>query len=105
MQVVADTVVDPGGRHTVRLLEGDSLSVEQVEGGQAVDLVAVGVAEPWDYLSMWMSCAVNRKWKLTASDVLVSHAGRRMFTIADDTCHENYCGGGYCSSALNAGAT
>ncbi len=97
----SDVVVEPGSRYALNLAAGDALTVTQIEGGQAVDLIAVAADSPRDYLSMWMSCCVNRTWKLTERHVLVSHAGRRMFTITADTCGENYSGGGYCNSALN----
>jgi uncharacterized protein YcgI (DUF1989 family) len=102
MQVVSETIMEPGGRHHVRVAGGDSLSLYQVEGGQVADLVAVTAEPPHEYLSMWMSCAVNRSWQLTAPHVLVTERGRRMCMITKDTCGANYCGGGYCNPALNS---
>lgn len=99
---VVGVIVAPGREYKIELSAGETLAISQVEGAQAVDLVAVIPGSAPDYLSMWMSCAVNRVWKLTKGHVLISHGGRTMFTIVADTCGENYSGGGYCNSALNA---
>jgi uncharacterized protein len=98
---LADEVVPPGGRISVEAAAGDRVSLHQIDGGQAVDLVGVTKGATPEYLSMWMSCCVNRRWKLTAPHVLVSHAGTPMLSITEDTLGENYSGGGYCNRALN----
>jgi uncharacterized protein YcgI (DUF1989 family) len=99
--LVADYMVSPGGRTSVAAAAGDRVSLHQIDGGQAVDLVGVTRSARPEYLSMWMSCCVNRRWKLTAPHVLVSHAGTPMLAITEDTLGENYSGGGYCNNALN----
>jgi hypothetical protein len=97
-----DQVLAPGGAVAFEVRENDRLKIAQVEGGQAVDLLSFNLREPRERLSMWMSCCVNRVWKLTAPHLLVSHAGNDMWSIETDTLAENYCGGGYCRPALNA---
>jgi uncharacterized protein len=98
---LADYLVPPGGRTSITAAAGDRISIHQIDGGQAIDLVAVTKSPPLEYLSMWMSCCVNHRWKLTAPHVLVGHAATPMLTIAEDTLGENYSGGGYCNNALN----
>jgi uncharacterized protein YcgI (DUF1989 family) len=100
-QPVADFIIAPSGRAFVDAVAGDRVSLHQVDGGQAVDLVVVSKQPTPEYLSMWMSCCVNRRWKLTAPHILVSHSGVPMLTITEDTLGENYAGGGYCNAALN----
>jgi uncharacterized protein YcgI (DUF1989 family) len=100
-QPLADYVVAPGGRTSVQAAAGDRVSIRQIDGGQAIDLVAVTRGGTPEFLSMWMSCCVNRRWKLTAPHVLVSHQGTPMLAITEDTLGENYSGGGYCNAALN----
>lgn len=99
--VVRDLILPPGGWHATHVTTGDVLTLTQIEGAQVVDLIAINPAVPHDYLSMWMSCCFNRSWKLTKPHRLVSHSGRPMLRIVEDTLGENYSGGGYCNPALN----
>jgi len=97
-----ETLMEPGEATVLDVPAGALLEVVQVEGGQVADLLSFAAADTTDRLSMWMSCCVNRRWKLSSGDVLVSHGGRDLWTIEDDTVGEHYCGGGYCNAALNA---
>jgi uncharacterized protein len=97
-----EQVLDPGAGVAFEVSEGELLKIAQIDGKQAADMLSFNRGRPRERLSMWMSCCVNRLWKLTASHVLVSHEGNDMWTIVEDTLGENYSGGGYCRPALNA---
>jgi uncharacterized protein YcgI (DUF1989 family) len=95
-----ETTLEPGAALVLDVAAGALLEIVQTDGGQVADVLSF-VSGPADRLSMWMSCCVNRRWKLSTGDVLVSRQGRDLWTIEDDTVGEHYCGGGYCNSALN----
>ena len=98
----AEVRLEPGTAVVLDVPRGSLLELVQVEGGQVADLLSFAADDPGERLSMWMSCCVNRRWKLTAGHVLVSHGGRDLWTIEADTVGEHYCGGGYCNASLNA---
>ena len=102
MSTALDTTLEPGDATVLDLHAGALLELVQADGGQVADVLSFVADDPADRLSMWMSCCVNRRWKLSTGDLLVSHGGRDLLTIEVDTVGEHYCGGGYCNPALNA---
>ena len=101
MANVFEAELGPGAATVLDVSAGAALEIVQAEGGQVADVLSFVAEDPSDRLSMWMSCCVNRRWKLSTGHVLVSHGGVDLWTIEEDTVGENYCGGGYCNAALN----
>jgi uncharacterized protein YcgI (DUF1989 family) len=102
MSTVLDTTLEPGAATVLDVGSGALLELVQTDGGQVADVLSFVAEATSERLSMWMSCSVNRRWKLSTGDLLVSHGGRDLWTIEEDTVGEHYCGGGYCNPALNA---
>src|ERR1700716_4743279 len=91
----------PAGNISFEIGAGQRLKLPQPKGEQVADLISFNRDDIRELLSMHSSRAVNLNWKLTAPHVLYSNRTRGMWQIEEDLTGENYCGGGYCSEALN----
>jgi uncharacterized protein YcgI (DUF1989 family) len=99
--VVQEMVVPPGGYFGAVIEPGQQLRLEEVEDQQVADLMSFNRADAREQLSMFVSRAVARNWKLTVPHRLYSNLSREMWQIEADTVGDNYCGGGYCNRRIN----
>lgn len=91
----------PAGRWARHIRAGQHLSVRQVEGGQAVDLVAVDPGDLRRHQSMYVTQALNGSWQLHEGAAVHDVDGRTIWRVERTTTDVHYLGGGYCSAALN----
>lgn len=82
-------VIEPGSALALRVVRGDVLHIEDMEGSQACDLVAFVVTQPWDRLSVALTRALKGSVRVGAGDVLRSNRGTPMLTIVEDTANTN----------------
>lgn len=91
----------PAGSYvSVELKPGDLFRLVQVEGQQVADIVAIGL-DSLERSSMYATASHNGRWDISTGHDIISTHGRTMYTIRNDTRHENYVGGGFCNVYSN----
>jgi uncharacterized protein len=94
--------LSPGAAIAFELEEGAAISLTQVDGQQVADLMSFRCDDPSERLSMFTTCVLNRSWRLSRGNRLVSSRARDLFVVEEDTSvGDHYLGGGYCNPGIN----
>ena len=99
--VLEDRVVPPNG-HWGRVIEaGQLLRIVDLEGRQAVDFLCYDAANPAERYNAADTMKYAGTIFLTTGHGIHSDLGRRLFTIAADSCGRHDTIGGCCSAESN----
>lgn len=93
--------IEPAGWFAARVQAGRVLTIRQVEGQQAIDLVSTSATAPDRHLSMYVSQAMAGSWRLSTGATLFSVDATPFWQVIRDDCGQHYTGGGYCSAPMN----
>lgn len=97
-----ERVLEAGRGMALRVRRGQRLVLQQIQGGQVIDLVSLVEGARREHLSMVYSRLANRSWRLEVGHVLCSERARDLFRVADcGEGAEHYTGGGFCGPELN----
>jgi urea carboxylase-associated protein 1 len=97
-RVVEDRTLPPGGDWAAVVRRGQRLRIVDLEGRQAVDFLCYNAADPAERYNAADTMKVAGTVFLTTGHGLYSDMGRRLFTIAADTCGRHDTIGGCCSA-------
>jgi urea carboxylase-associated protein 1 len=100
-RVVEDRTLPPGGDWAAVVRRGQRLRIVDLEGRQAVDFLCYNAADPAERYNAADTMKVAGTVFLTTGHGLYSDMGRRLFTIAADTCGRHDTIGGCCSAESN----
>jgi urea carboxylase-associated protein 1 len=100
-RVVEDRTLPPGGDWAAVVRRGQRLRIVDLEGRQAVDFLCYNAADPGERYNAADTMKLAGTVFLTTGHGLYSDLGRRLFTIAVDTCGRHDTIGGCCSAESN----
>ena len=100
-RVVEDRTLPPGGDWAAVVRRGQRLRIVDLEGRQAVDFLCYNATDPAERYNAADTMKVAGTVFLTTGHGLYSDMGRRLFTIAADTCGRHDTIGGCCSAESN----
>lgn len=101
MSVVLDTVVPARAPWSAVVAAGQTLTIVDLHGNQAVDCVMYVADDTTERYSAPDTMAAQRNVFLTAGTVLRTNEGRALMTIVDTTCARHDTLGGACSKESN----
>ena len=99
--VVEDSVVKPGEDWTRVVRQRERLRIVDLEGKQAVDFLCYNAAKPDERYNAADTMKYAGTIFLTTGHAIYSDMGRKLFTIAADTCGRHDTIGGCCSRESN----
>lgn len=94
-------IVPGKGRWSRRLEAGQSLTIVDLEGRQAVDFLCYGAELPVDRLNLPNTVKLNRSLYVTKGSKLYSDRARVLMTVTDDTCGYHDTLAGCCSCEID----
>ena len=100
-RVVEERIIPAGGDWSGMLRSRQVLRIVDLEGQQAVDFLCYNATDPSERYNAADTLKVARTIFLTTGHGLYSDMGRRLFTIAADTCGRHDTIGGCCSAESN----
>jgi uncharacterized protein YcgI (DUF1989 family) len=99
--VLVDRVIPAREFLGLRVNRGQMLRLVDLEGQQAIDLVAFNAGDPAEKLSMVWTNVLNGRWKISTGHWLYSTRSNPMFRIVQDTVGVHFTGGGFCTAESN----
>jgi hypothetical protein len=99
--MIEDRVIEPGGHWSRVLRRGETLSLVDLEGQQAVDFLCYNATRPEERYNAADTMKIARSIFLTKGVVLLSGLANPLMTIVEDTCGFHDTIGGCCSSEIN----
>jgi uncharacterized protein len=100
-KVVEDSVLPPNSHWGRVLRKGQTLRIIDLEGRQAVDFLCYNAEDPSERYNAADTAKYAGTIFLTTGHGIYSDMGRRLFTIAEDTCGRHDTIGGCCSVQSN----
>lgn len=94
-------IVPGKGRWSRRLEAGQSLTIVDLEGQQAVDFLCYGADLPVDRLNLPNTVKLNRSLYVTKGAKLYSDRARVLMTVTEDTCGYHDTLAGCCSCEID----
>lgn len=101
MSARIDTVVPARSPWSALVHAGETLTIVDLEGNQAVDCVMYVADDPVERYSAPDTMAAQRNVFLTAGTTLLTNEGRALMTIVDTSCARHDTLGGACSKESN----
>lgn len=96
-----DIIIPPGGHWSARLPKGVTLTLVDIEGCQAVDLLCYNAHDPSDRYSAADTMKIAGSIFIGKGSKLYSDMSNLLFTVTDDTCGRHDTIGGCCSRESN----
>jgi len=100
-EIIEDRILPAGGHWGRVLRQGQTLRIIDLEGKQAVDFLCYNAADPSERYNAADTMKYAGTIFLTKGHGLYSDMGRRLLTIAEDTCGRHDTVGGCCSAESN----
>jgi urea carboxylase-associated protein 1 len=99
--VTADCTVAANVGWSARIAQGQTLSIVDLEGNQAVDFLVYSAHDTAERYSAADTIAVQGNIFLTTGSVLMSNERNPLMTVIEDTCGRHDTIGGACSKESN----
>jgi urea carboxylase-associated protein 1 len=100
-QAVIDHLLPSGEPLLMRIDQGQTLRIVDLEGNQAVDVIFYNANDTAEHYSATDTMLAQGGIYLTTDSVLMSSEGRPMLTIVADTCGRHDTLGGACAAESN----